>query len=78
MGGRSSKSLLPNTTRVGGCIITFHDLFRNKFVTDMYAKEKFEYKDDEFIKHYPSEEDWQLLAEFEGILAPLKQVSMSL
>ena len=44
----------------------------------MYAKEKFEYKDDEFIKHYPSEEDWQLLAEFEGILAPLKQVSMSL
>ena len=77
-GRKVIKVSMPNTTRVGGCIITFHDLFRNKFVTDMYAKEKFEYKDDEFIKHYPSEEDWQLLAKFEGILAPLKQVSMSL
>ena len=69
---------MPNMTRVGGCMIMFHGLIRNKFVMDAYVNDTFDNKDQQFIDRYPTEEEWQALSEIEGILSPLKAVSMTL
>ena len=68
---------MPNTTRVLGCALTFHDLLRDKYVMDDYNSQEFSV-DKDFRENYLSKEDWQAIAEFEGILSPLKKCAMSL
>ena len=74
------KIQMPNTTRVTGCIIMTHDLFRDKHTMDAYKNQQsFETnKDKDFVSKYPKESEWQALAEFEGVLLPLKKCAMSL
>ena len=68
---------LPNGTRVGGCLIMFHSLFRNKFVMDDYARSAL-VQDAEFKSKYPSPEEWKQLAEYKAVLQPLQGCSMTL
>ena len=67
---------IPNSTRVNGCVIMFHGLLRMKFVFDSYyAKES---PDNEFKRGYLTKQQWQAIAEFEAILAPLRHCAMTL
>ena len=71
------KIPLPNDTRVGGIVLSLETLARLKWAMDQYALLAAG-SDPKFAKLYPSEEDWQLLSQYEGILSPLKQVAMTL
>ena len=78
MGMKIVSIPLPNDTRVAGLILTIQALLRCKFVMDAYSTLTGFRSDPKFKKLYPEEKEWKLLAQYEGILAPLKQVSMSL
>ena len=68
---------LPNETRVSGCVFTSHDLLRDKYAMDEYCRNAVK-SDPQFKKLYPKAEEWELLSQFEGILNPLKGISLSL
>ena len=68
---------LPNETRVSGCILLIVALLRNKWIMDDYAARTIG-ADLGFKRRYPSPHVWEILAQFEAILAPLKAVSLSL
>ena len=68
---------LPNDTRVQGLIMTIQALMRCKWAMDHYVALTIK-SDAKFKKRYPEEDKWELLAQYEGILTPLKQVAFSL
>ena len=68
---------LPNSTRVSGCQIMFQGLIRDKWSLCEYATHGQD-TDGEWKSKFPTAADWDLLAQFEGILAPLQKCSMSL
>jgi hypothetical protein len=69
---------LPNQTRVAGTMILYQGMIRNKCAMDMYAARAGFGGDAEFRRKYPSQDDWELLSQYEGILSPLQDLSMSL
>ena len=71
---------LPGDTRVAGVEIMFQSLIRIKWQMDDYASRAFAPGEThaEFKSQYPKQEDWILLSEYEGILAPLQKFAMTL
>jgi hypothetical protein len=69
--------VIPNATRVAGCVLLIQFLIRNKFPMDEYCFRPFG-GDAEFKKRYPTQEEWNQVAQFEGVLAPLQRFSISL
>ena len=71
---------LPGDTRVAGVQIMFQSLIRIKWQMDDYASRTFAAGDThaEFKAQYPGQDEWVLLSEFEGILAPLQKFAMTL
>ena len=68
---------IPNDTRVMGCIILIQAFLRNKWFFDLYVLPS-KASDPTFVRLYPTEDEWELLAQYEGILSPLKAVGLSL
>lgn len=69
--------VIPNATRVAGCVLLIQFLMRNKFPMDEYCFRLFG-GDAEFKKRYPTQAQWNQLSQFEGVLAPLQRFSISL
>ena len=76
-GGKIVLIPLPNDTRVGGLVLSIHNLFRDKPCMDEYCKTA-TLSDPNFKKRYPSEDEWLQLAQYEGILTNIKMVAMKL
>ena len=68
---------LLNKTRVARVAIMYKALIRNKGEMDAYAVLPHG-GDSAFTKKYPTMEQWQQLSEFEAVLDPLQQCSISL
>ena len=68
---------MPNDTRVGGCVILIQALLRNKWFFDLYVLTS-KLSDPTFVSLYPTQDEWDLLAQYEGILSPLKAVALQL
>ena len=67
---------LPNDTRVGGCVLSMETLLRILYPMKEYASKAVE-SDPHFITLF-NKIDWTLISQFEGILHPLRGVSLSL
>ena len=60
-----------------GFVIMLQGLLRNKLVMDAFAN-SFLDGDEEFKAAYLSQDDWNAISEFEGVLSHLQSCSMSL
>ena len=67
---------LPNKTRVTGAQLMFQGLLRNKWAMDIYKN--LPGLDDAFAKKYPSQDEWQQLAEYEAVISPIQKCAISI
>ena len=75
--GRDVREIpLPNKTRVAGAQLMFQGLLRNKWAMDVYKN--LPGVDDTFTKKYPSQAEWQQLAEYEAVISPIQKCAISI
>ena len=67
---------LPNKTWVAGAQLMFQGLLRNKWAMDVYMN--LPGVDNTFAKQYPSQDEWQQLAEYEAVILPIQQCAISI
>ena len=67
---------LPNKTRVAGAQFMFQGLLRNKWAMDVYMN--LTGVDNAFTKNYPSQDNWQHLAEYEAVISPIQECAISI
>ena len=67
---------LPNMTRVAGAQLMFQGLLRNKWAMDVYKN--LPGVDNTFAKKYPSQDEWQQLAEYEAVISPTQKCAISI
>ena len=54
----------------------FQGLLRNKWAMDVYKN--LPCVDDTFTKKYPSQDEWQQLAEYEAVISPIQKCAISI
>ena len=75
--GRAVQEIpLPNKTRVADAQLMFQGLLRNKWAMDVYKN--LPGVDDTFAKKYPSQDEWQQLAEYEAVISPIQKCAISI
>ena len=62
--------------RVAGAQLMFQGLLRNKWAMDVYKN--LPGVDDAFAKKYPSQDEWQQLAEYEAVISPIQKCAISI
>ena len=67
---------LPNKTLVAGAQLMFQGLLRNKWAMDVYKN--LPGVDVTFAKKYPSQDEWQQLAEYEAVILPIQKCAISI
>ena len=77
MGFTIIKIPMPNDTRIAGLVLTIQALLRCMWAMRHYVTLTIK-SDDKFKARFPTEDKWELLAQYEAVLGPLKQICMSL
>ena len=67
---------LPNKTQVAGAQLMFQGLLRKKWGMDVYKN--LPGVDNTFAKKYPSQDEWQQLAEYEAVISPIQKCAISI